>query len=55
MSKGKTVKIAKSMKFARTKTKVFKTPKDKISSEQLRNFEKIKPLGHRHVQKFVWT
>ena len=46
---GRNCKIKKNMRGS--KQKYFETATDKISSEELRKLEKIKPLGHNRASK----
>ena len=47
----KTAKIAKSKNMLGPKRQHFQNPTDKISSEQLRKVEKIKPFSHSRASK----
>ena len=49
----KTAKIAKSKNMLGPKRQHFQNPPDKISSEQLRKVEKIKPFSHSRASKKI--
>ena len=49
----KTAKIAKSKNMLGPKRQHFQNPTDKISSEQLRKVEKIKPFSHSRASKKI--